>query len=892
MMSRKLMQNFIDKCDIYFEESLISKELLIREYANFIASSFGEHDRTVGVVLHTGSICFDIVSVLAAAFGSLILDGSDTYDIISSLDNGEMVQYKNNRYFWGGFGKFEKKCKDFISVSDIENATHFLLIQRKPDKNLGESISKTILPLASRNLIVPYNGKSVITDGRGLRRGNTNRADFITYLFGVPMAEISSVPSVSSVVVAERDVADRIVKGLTISYGDGKSVSLLDIVTASYFTDGEEYPYAGNPGRNDPVLKFTGKISTARELILDKSGNKAVGLLVLGSESISKGRSELPDLLNRKSLQYIYLSANIDSENAEEILSECENASIFACTGEFLLSHSLPPKEKNRYTAALDKQVENIVNKKIESVIIPGDCTWEEYRTVKKSLYLLSKFDWNGGEKDLFIMNAYSLLNLFTTAVFPIKIIEEMMNGGALSGRIVSPRQRLNGLWELTNKLPTSFVNHAVDVIGLLERLYTKNETECRKYTELKKRLFAGVGKRIAVIVPKAYYSDVLVANEITLSENVVIVTANRFDNSIEYDEIIVVGDFTGKRFDVFKCRAAADITVLLYDFESRLFRHREKTANRFEYELNKRTGVISEYDEPLGGIPGINNAQSDDDDKILEFKFMTTDLNYYIDKIGRFDIRTLVGQASSTGTTVTADVVAVGTFLDGERILFSKYYKAFVFDKAKGTVTETDVEKLVPGDMLVFTRRDDFTRNMVDNIFENLLSSGRLSEAIKEAAFKSAYWKLALREYMDKHGCSYREISKRLSALGCKRHEVTIRAWLNDDYRIIGPLDEEAFVQIAELTADPDLKRAPKSFYEACRITRHERREILNLVGRAIIDKLRGHLSEQGGLLEAVYDNVDKLAFTLELESVSELDEPFTISINMINKPLMAQEV
>ncbi|SFH28777.1 hypothetical protein SAMN05660649_04581 [Desulfotomaculum arcticum] len=662
-------------------------------------------------------------------------------------------------------------------------------------------------------------------------------------------------------------------------------------MTTSYFTDGEEYPYAGNPGKNDPVLKITGKISTARELILDKSGNKAVGLLVLGSESIAKGRSELPDLLNRKSLQYIYLSANIDSENAEEILSECEDASIFACTKEFLLSNALPPKKMNRHTVALNKQVTNIVNKKIESVVIPGDCSWEEYRAVKESLHLLKKYDWSGEEKDLFIINAYSLLNLFTTAVFPIKMIEEMTNGGMLDGRVASPRQRIDELWKLADKLPTSFTNRAIDIIGLLERLYTKNESECRKYSELKKRLSAGVDGQIAVIVPKAYYEDVLAADGILRSEKVTVVTANRFDNSIDYDEIIVVGEISGKRFDTFRCRAASVITVLLYDFELRLFRHREKEADRFEQDLNKKTGLISEDVQPLDVCPGKSNVESDNDAEILKFKTMTSDLDCYIEKIVAFDIGNLVGQVPTTGTAATADVVAVGTFTNGERILFSKYYKAFVFDKSKGTVTETDVEELESGDMLVFTRRDDFTRNMVDNVFDNLLSSGLLNESVKEAAFKSAYWKLALREYMDKHGCSYREISRRLSALGCKRHEVTIRTWLSDDYRIIGPLDEEAFVQIAELTADPDMKRDPKSFYEACRITRHERKKILSLIGRAIIDKLRGHLSERDGLLEAVYDNIDKLAVMLELETVAELNEPVAVSVNMINKPLTSQE-
>ncbi len=47
------------------------------------------------------------------------------------------------------------------------------------------------------------------------------------------------------------------------------------------------------------------------------------------------------------------------------------------------------------------------------------------------------------------------------------------------------------------------------------------------------------------------------------------IVTANRFDATLVYDEVIAVGDIAGKRFNPLKCRAAKDITVLLYENET-----------------------------------------------------------------------------------------------------------------------------------------------------------------------------------------------------------------------------------------------------------------------------------------------------------------------------------
>ena len=102
----RALTNLKEKCDIYFEDSLISQELIIEKYIDFFASAFSGGERSVGIILHTGSICFDVISVIAAALACISLDGSDTDSVIDSLNIGDMVLYgknKNERYFFGGF---------------------------------------------------------------------------------------------------------------------------------------------------------------------------------------------------------------------------------------------------------------------------------------------------------------------------------------------------------------------------------------------------------------------------------------------------------------------------------------------------------------------------------------------------------------------------------------------------------------------------------------------------------------------------------------------------------------------------------------------------------------------------------------------------------------------
>ena len=78
MTTEQLPGHLTDRCDIYFEGSLISKERIIRNYADFLAASFSGESRTVSIGLHTGSVCFDVISLITAALGCLYIDDSDT----------------------------------------------------------------------------------------------------------------------------------------------------------------------------------------------------------------------------------------------------------------------------------------------------------------------------------------------------------------------------------------------------------------------------------------------------------------------------------------------------------------------------------------------------------------------------------------------------------------------------------------------------------------------------------------------------------------------------------------------------------------------------------------------------------------------------------------------
>jgi len=821
-------------------------------------------------------VCFDIASFIVGALACVLFDETDAESIITSLKTGDLVLFRDKRYRWCGVELKDGKRTSIILEQD----------------GFGKNGNTTLwIPFdANKSLIRPYYGASELTDGRGIKRKGTNRIDFISQILGVKTSEIPSITGVSVVIVAERGLFDRLFKGIRIVYGNGKSIDLLDIVTASYFSDsGEEYQYGSNPAKTEPVIKITSKISTARSIVLNKRWNDVIGLIIIGDDAAVKGSSELTDLLGRKRLKFVHISAGIDSKFLKDLVKSQEEAAVFACTKEFLLRDSFAINVKNDLTIELSQQIENIISNSLTTKIVDGGCSWEELRKVKEALYTIKKSGWNDDAKNSFLFTSLSLLNLLMTAVFPIGMLERIAENGKLNAEILSPAKKICDLRILAETSGT-MKNKCDYIIDVLDRLYRNSYFKCPKHEILKQYLDSSVRRKTAVVVPKTYYIDIITADEEINIKDVTIVTVNHFNRFEQYDEIIVVGDISGKQFDPFNYKTAANITVLLYECETHWFIYKKRKSVAFEKKLNSRLGVFDNGDT-LDDIDLVDEIINNGD--MDTFADKTVDLESYARKIGLLDIRKFAARTStSIRNTFASGVYAIGRFVSGEQILFSKYYNAVVFDPVNGVVTETSVDELSVGDKLIFVKRDDYTRNMVDYIYESLQKAGLLSAEILDATEKSVYWKEALREYKNKHGLSYKDISKQLQKLGSSIQEVTIRQWLIEESHIIGPRDEITLQQIAQLTQDFYLLRDTHSYFEACRIVRHQRKQILGIIGEAITDKLSGHKPPKGGIFEVVYNNVENLSETLELEEIVILEEPVNVPAKFINKPIQDWEV
>ena len=705
---RNAMIRIIEKCDVCIDGNIISKELLIKTFSDFISSTIEDKCHNIGVVLHTGSICFDAILLAYAAISNILYNETNAADLIHSLHAGDVVlcydgskgRTKPSKWVFEGF-------VNSVGETPQEIPGTYILLQNGKE-------GKKWLKENSWTKIVPYYGASKSMDNRGLRQEDGKRYDFFKAVLEMQDTEIPRTIDTSTIVVMSREEANILVGSLSFRFGK-TDIKLTDLVPVSYYTESnQEYQYGINPSKNEPVIKLTGKVSVARNLLLRRGGNRHIGLIVLGEDMYRRGESELPELHDRQSIQYVYLCMHLDSEISANLIANYKEANLFACTKDFLLSNSRPPAVCNPYTEQLDAQIGAIVDKEVAVNVISGFINWEKYKTFKRAMYSVKSSEYNSEQKDDFLVQAYSLMNLFMTAVFSIGLLEELIESGIVDN-VEKPELRLHRLEEIAKHFPGFLRESATSVVSILEEAYLELYDSTPKETAFLKAIEARRG-RIAVVVPKAYFGIVidrlLSLNNLYNGTDIYTMTANRFDNSQLYSAIIVVGNISGKRFDALRCRSSQEIDLLLYECEKYRYKKQMRDAKAAEHLLNKRSTILTddEYEEDSIGI-----AEED----LKEVDNIDTEI---IDYISSAPIKAIRNSFSCGDGKSMAEIVAVAKFDSDEIAFFTKNYKAYVLDETDNSVKEVVASDLSEGDIIIFTRSTSKTRDIVEEILRDMI--------------------------------------------------------------------------------------------------------------------------------------------------------------------------
>lgn len=856
------LKKITEKCKILYKEQCISTPHLLQAYVRYLSLSFRKDEHNVGIVLHTNSICFDILSITFSAIINLISNETTADDFLDSLEDGMMVLYKgekkSERYRYEG--KELIKEREYIKLS-----------QNKKD---GKEYN--YVPQDYWTRIAPYNGKSTREDGRGIcSKNNGSIISFYTNVLEIDKKDVPNVFDTSSIIITSKENSN-IVKDIVLQFGDNK-IPLISLTTAAYYTDSENPFYLGaNPGKTEALLKFVSKVSTARSLMRSRDGNKHLGIMVLGNQIIHKCETELPGLINKKTLKYLFISSERNTQFLYNTLQENEDISLYACTKKFVQKYSCDSK-KSPLLTQLSIQIENIINKKIESLLIENSMlNWELYSSVKRALSIIWQNEYSSEEKEYFIKYSFSILKIFTTAIFNISELED---NNTETGHL-TVRERIEELKKLENDLPVILKEKSSYVITVLESLYNYFYESNEKLHKLESIVTENHNKRIAVIVPKNYYIQLLRNHTILNRDNIRIFTPSNFPNQY-FDIVVLTSLISTQKFNILTSYNAQLYIPLFYEQENKFFRYEKKRYNESNNFLNSRLTIRSKSFL----VPENDDDEANIEEEVKAINEIDEVLNTYISEV---DLNIGI-KHFSTGSygksTFNTEVHKAVTFTDGSRALFTEHYKAYVFDSDEEKISEKTISDLAEGDCLVFTTKNNETKDIVDTILRQLIEDNGLQPATIEAYRKSRKWKQNLHDYMSINNLSVRKLYKLPADKNLQVTEATIRMWMDEDSHTIGPKDIESIKRIANLTNDIEMFQNANAYHDACSEIRKLRRNIMDKIAQAIMDRLTNKLSSSDFIARVVYDKIESISQILEIESIIPYEK--TVPIYLTNRPL-----
>ena len=855
MINERIL-GLLNKCDILFENELVSSNLVMSTFSNYLVDLLDSAEKRTGLIYHTGSPIFDILLTLYIALACLVYDESSPQELVDSLKPRDLVIYIDGN---------QKTRAEFIELTDNGSIKIRYGAQGKNKAQTTHTI-----PPALFYRIKPYQGDATILDGRGIYADTKAQIEFMQEVFGKSKNEISGENKKSAIIVCGRNFADSFIEKMRIAYS-GRYFSITDLMPVSYFTENNEYRYRGNPGKVVPVLKFTNKVSYARDLVYDDTEKRVFTVAALGNQIIKTGESELPDLINRKSLKKTFLSLPI-ADGSGELCEAYLDASVFACTKDMLLSYSLPTEPQGPLTAALENQIENMINREIIEHTVEEIISLNEYRAFRQNIVSLRHHVQNDDLIDRFVIESYSLLNYLSTITFSIDEIECAQQTRELECPAAS--EKILFLESVANNYSGALSELLSSIFSVINKAYqalqTENPKERLLYAVLKKSLHIGA---TLILVPKAYHVDILktlLPSDMALSENLFITTMGAFDTDKNYDSILCPSVLGTKRFSVFSTFIAPVVDCLLYPHEQPLFASQKRTHEKREYMLNSRSSikyeVIDEYLNEQDVMDVMTNKEEIDD---------------YLEQISlKATLQTI--SAASGGVATRADIVRIATTVDGESILFTRYFTPYIFDRDQMTVAESAVENIRSGDMLLFTKNSDQAKDIVEEIVKRISDS---DDQIKDAYRKSKHWKERLLKYKEANHLSFQDLSSEMQEYGTPKHPVTLRTWLNPESRIIAPREEDSFYQIALICEDEEMLESPEAFHEACNTIRSLRVKILKLIGQSVIRTFQSESSETTFLSQIVREELNALSQIVHIDSIVDVSN-VQVSVTYANRP------
>lgn len=853
------LKSILSQCTIVFDGQECPIPDILRANSDFLLESL-EQDRSRTVSLVAPTLLMPIVTAVAFGLHCVVRSQETADKVIPTLPKDTYVIFEGSRARYKGLTK-----------------NGYAIIEQSGKKGNG-SITSTVQPTRFHQ-ITPYYGDATVLDKRGVQNPQLREKAFLKELLGVDDKDIPiRVPS-SVVIISDRTTTDTIMKHTELRLPSGTNIRIGELFASAYYSEDKCYLYPGNATRTEPILKFAGRTSTARELIIGDSDSDTCGLIVCTKDTSKISGTELNGLFLRRSLPHVAVLGLIEYTTDDSFSQQNEEFTLFAWTRGLVCHYSeTKTYNENSLSAQLAQMLEAMLHRNAGKQILGAPIPCDEYNAIRKSLWAISKADCPGIDKELFVLIGFSLLKLFTYSTASMQLLERQISKGVLAGRL--PKDQIGKLRELSIGATGILLEHMSNVIQGLANFYAALQYESKKADVLFQMLMdLGADDRMVVVSPKESYGKMFTVGftekNKSFAKRIKSYTPTRFLNAEnKCGQIVFCGAI--KASDMARCINVAKSSVtLLYDFELPSFDHAMSHAKKLEHLFDCRN--------PQGFKGSIDPEPTATVDDTGAFD------NELEDFVNSATIRRVAEPLLGTGSGAqsTVEISRIVVFETEESTLLTKNYIAYCLDEVTEAVIEKGAEDIQIGDYLVFNNYGDETADIVDDLLQKIAAREGPSGNLAAAYRHSKEWKDALEHYMQQNEKTFKDISSAMAAMGHSRHHVTIRAWLDPESHIVGPRDRAPYAAVAEIVGvgsfDPDV------CWNACNFVRETRVRILKYLGLTMLNMLGKKRKKVDSMFADAVGDVSQRIRIVKVDKIltpQELIVPAYMSNRLQNAP------
>lgn len=857
----------LHKVKIYYKDQLISDEPIIRDYMDFLVRHLST---TPTLSLHTGSKCFDIVSIIVTFLK--VAEEAITQDFnIENLVPGDIVLHRT--------ADGQTRRERWIGIEKEPNGIEYIVTEEDGD-GINGKLSYYNPRETEESEYLPYIGESRTTGITKLSTQNGALNNLLGYIFN---RDPRTIPVLAHTIetVVDRNYFEDLIQNTKLVYANTNQAKLSDLVPFCYETKNSILHQIGpNSEKLTPVFIYTEKLSAARSRMFNNK-DLPFTLLVLKDITNADVVTDLDDFIDSGNdrINHVLISTKIHSQISRYLLDQDIDLNIYALSEEKTKNYLASPiMNSNPITIELNQQLKQSVLKyKVEEILVSGGLSQEDYYEIRKYAFSESFPD---EIKDDIKINILTLLKSLNTMCFSIESLKNSLPSLERASSIKTPDQCLDELSKIALEYPLNEsvkakLTNAVSAVRDTNPKYAKLQELLHSYKSL---------STILIIVEKAYYKEIL-SSLISDYPNVKIVTASEMlRQTTNPDLIIVTSLMLSAKTDIFYFAFSTKTIALLYENEKYLYEKQRTYSNSYLKKLHLRlnhTSVNSQEYQDVVKNEAI--AKRDVEDNFIS-------LLDEINKLRRTDSIRYFQGGNSVGPSGGYECSYIALLSESNQIAFSKNYSAAVYDPESGEITEKTPDELEPGDKIIFIKNSSVKSGIIDYILHKLCQEKIFSPEFIKQYELSQVWKKALEDFRTSKNFSISELYYYFSQKADKSFSYqTFLTWIKNP-TIVGPQHAETLKIIGETIGHPDLANNYQQHYEAIKAVRSERLKIINLIGKIIKRDLVVQQKPEPSdheVFEAIRNNINELSVILEVEQITKLDPPRLLSSNYINKPI-----